>query len=146
VFYLPRMIREAQFRELTKQQEDEQKKTRKAERKKNRTAAVRYQKQIAKEAKRAREVTKKKKEKEKKAKAENLAAARAQKQQERDAAAAQKALILSQKVLSTPKPKAKPKRGASQLQGGDDGGEEPSQPPQKASRTRIIKAPDRYSK
>jgi hypothetical protein len=60
-----------------------------------------------------------------------------------------KAPILSQKVLSTPKPKAKPKqklkRGASQLQGGDDGGEGPSQPPQKASRTCIIKAPDRYS-
>jgi flagellar biosynthesis GTPase FlhF len=124
--------REAQFRELTKQQEDEQEKARKAERKENRAAAARYQKQIAKEAKAAREVAKKEKEKEKekKAKAENLAAARAQKQQERDAAAAQKA-------LSTPKPKAKLKRGASQLQGGDDGGEEPSQPLQKAKHQEL---------
>jgi hypothetical protein len=78
VFYQPRKIREALFRELTKQQEDEQEKARKAGRKENSAAAARYQKQIAKEAKAAREVTKKKKEK--KAKAENLAAARAQKQ------------------------------------------------------------------
>jgi hypothetical protein len=42
VFYSPRNIREAQFRELTKQQEDEQKKARKAERKENRAAAARY--------------------------------------------------------------------------------------------------------
>jgi hypothetical protein len=150
VFYSPRKIREAQFRELIKQQENEHEKVRKAERKENRAAAARYQKQITKEAKTAREVAKKKKEKKKKAKAENLAAARAQKQQERDAAAAQKALILSQKVLSTPKPKAKLKqklkRGASQVQGGDDGGKRPSQPTQKASRTRTIKTPHRYFK
>jgi 3-mercaptopyruvate sulfurtransferase SseA len=42
VFYSPGKIREAQFRELTKQQEDEQEKARKAERKENRTAAARY--------------------------------------------------------------------------------------------------------
>jgi hypothetical protein len=61
VFYLPRKIREAQFRELTKQHKDEQEKARKAERKENRAAAARYRKQIAKEAKAAREVAKKKK-------------------------------------------------------------------------------------
>jgi hypothetical protein len=40
VFYSPRKIREAQFRELTKQQENEQEKARKAERKENRAAAA----------------------------------------------------------------------------------------------------------
>jgi hypothetical protein len=106
-----------------------------AERKEDRVAAARYQKQAVAEAKAAREVAKKEKEKEKKAKAERMAAAKAKKQQEREAAAAQKALRLSQKTSSTSqqeaKSKPKLKRGASQLQNGEDGSKKPSQPLQK---------------
>jgi hypothetical protein len=68
-----------------------------------------------------------------------MAVAKPGKQQEREAAAAQKALRLPQKTLSTSqqeaKSKPKLKRGASQLQNGEDGGERPSQPLQKASGT-----------
>jgi hypothetical protein len=72
---------------------------RKAERKEERAAAARYQKQVVAEAKTAREVAKKEKEKKKKAKAERIAAAEARKQQEREAAAAQKALRLSKDLF-----------------------------------------------
>jgi hypothetical protein len=138
VFYSPRKIKKAQEKKATKQQEQQREIVRIAERKEDRAAAARYQKPAVAEAKAAREVAKKEKEKEKKAKAERIAVAKAGKQQEREAAAVQKALRLSQKTFSTSqqeaKSKPKLKRGASQLQNGEDKGKGSSQPLQKASR------------
>jgi hypothetical protein len=89
------------------------------------------------EAKEARQVT-----------ASGLAAARAQKRAEVAAAKAQKATNLSTNGLSIAPQKSmarpKPKRGASQLEGGEDHGEGPSEPAPKASRTRTIRATKRY--
>jgi hypothetical protein len=85
------------------------------------------------EAKEARQVT-----------ASGLAAARARKRAEVAAAKARKATNLSTNGLSIAPQKSmarpKPKRGASQLEGGEDHGEGPSEPAPKASRTRTIRA------
>ncbi|KAF1936421.1 hypothetical protein EJ02DRAFT_470447 [Clathrospora elynae] len=116
---------------------------------KRRAKATALKKKEKEQAKVAREEAKKASFTEKAVKAAEVAAARAKKGDEAEAAKAQKAPSLSGKVPAIvqqkSKPKSKPKRGASQLQDGGDGGEGQSQPPQKASRTRTIRAPERYS-
>jgi hypothetical protein len=86
------------------------------------------------EAKKARQV-----------KAQKIAAARAQNRADTAAAKAQKASAVSESGPSNSPPKAgsraKPKRGALQLQGGGDD----VVPLPKASRTRTIRAPEQYS-
>jgi hypothetical protein len=78
-------------------------------------------------------------------KAQEIAAARAQDRPDTAAAKAQKASTVSVSGPSNSPPKAgsspKPKRGASQLQGGGDG----VGPPLKPSRTHTIRAPEQYS-
>jgi hypothetical protein len=77
-------------------------------------------------------------------KAQEIAAARVQDRVDTAAAEAQKASTVSVSGPSHSPPKAesrpKPKRGASQLQGGGDG----VGPPPRASRTCTIRAPERY--
>ena len=149
MFWSPRKIREAQFRETTKQQLEDEKRLQKAQRKEMRASAALYKKQMAAEAKVAREAAKVMREREKKAKQERLAESRAQKQQAAEASEAQKALNLSKKGPRVVKPKTKSRSkkvgGALEVQGGAGGGEALVPGLQNASKTRTIKRLNRYS-
>jgi membrane protein involved in colicin uptake len=149
MFFTQSKVKEAQFIERIKQQNKDAETLRKAEEKERKAEASALKKREKEQAKVAREEAKKAKDAKRAMKAAELAAARAKKRDKDKAAATQNALVLSEKAPSTSKskakPKPKPKRGALQLRGGDIGGEGPSQPPQKASRTRTIKVPDRYT-
>jgi hypothetical protein len=149
VFWSPRKIREARARESVREEEEQAEKLRKSETKQLRAAAALYKKQLAAAAKVAREEAKEVKKKERDDKAARLAAARAQKQQEKEAANAQKSLQLSQrgKRAASQKavPKAKRARRAVVVQDGVEAAEAAPPAPPKQSRTRTIKAPDRYS-
>jgi hypothetical protein len=145
MFFTPSKVKEAQFIQRMKEQDQEAETLRKAEAKQNKAEATALKKKEKEETKVAREEAKKVRQ----VKASELAAARAQKEAEAIAAKAQKATNLSTKGLSIPsqnsRARPKSKRGASQLQGAEDHGEGPSEPAPKASRTWTIRAPERYS-
>ncbi|KAF1937173.1 hypothetical protein EJ02DRAFT_477615 [Clathrospora elynae] len=138
-------VKEAQFIKRIKQQDREAKILGKAEDRQRKAEATALKQKEKEQAKVAREEAKKVRDTEKAVKA----TVRARKRYEAEAAKAQKAANLSKKgtaiVQQKSRPKPKPKRSASQLQGGGDRGEGQSQPPQKASRTQTIRAPERYS-
>jgi alanyl-tRNA synthetase len=145
MFFTLSKVKEAQFIQRMKEQDQEAETLRKAEAKQNKAKATALKKKEKEEIKVARKEAKKLRQ----AKASELAAARAQKEAEAIAAKAQKAANLSTKCLSilsqNSRARPKSKRGALQLQGGEDHGEGPSEPAPKASRTRTIRAPKRYS-
>jgi hypothetical protein len=90
VFWSPSTIREAFVREDVEQREKEQLQLQKKDKKKLEAASRLYNKQIADEAKAARQRERERKKEEKEAKAKELAASRALKQQQRDAVTLQK--------------------------------------------------------
>jgi membrane protein involved in colicin uptake len=141
MFFTPSKVKKAQFIQKTKEQDQEAETLEKAENKQRKAEAAALKKKEKEEAKVAREEAKKARQ----VKAQKIAAARAQNRADTAAAKAQKASTVSVSGPSNSLPKAgsrpKPKRGASQLQGGGDG----IGPPPKASRTRTIRAPERYS-
>jgi hypothetical protein len=146
MFFTSNKVKEAQFIRRVKEQNQEAETLRKAEAKHNKAKATTLKKKGKEETKVAREEAKKVRQ----VKASEFAAARAQKGAEAIAAKAQKATNLSTKGLSIPsqnsRARPKSKRGASQLQGGEDYGEGQSEPAPKASRTQTIRASKRYSK
>jgi hypothetical protein len=145
MFFTSSKVKEAQFIRRVKEQNQEAETLRKAEAKHNKAKATTLKKKGKEETKVAREEAKKVRQ----VKASEFAAARAQKGAEAIAAKAQKATNLSTKGLSIPsqnsRARPKSKRGASQLQGGEDYGEGQSEPAPKASRTQTIRASKRYS-
>jgi membrane protein involved in colicin uptake len=141
MFFTPSKVKEAQFIQRTKEQDQEAKTLRKADNKQRKAKAAALKKKEKEEAKVAREEAKKVRQ----VKAQEISAARAQDRADTAAAKAQKASTVSVSGPSNSPPKAgsspKPKRSALQLQGGSDGVGSPL----KASRTRTIRAPEQYS-
>jgi hypothetical protein len=142
MFFTPSKVKEAQFIQRTKEQDQEAETLRKAENKQRKAKAAALKKKEKEQAKVAREEAKEARQ----VKVQKLAAARAQKRADTAPAKAQKASTVLVSDPSNSLPKAgsspKPKRGASQLQGGGDG----VGPSPKAPRIRTIRAPERYSK
>jgi hypothetical protein len=128
MFFTLSKVKEDQFIQRMKEQDQEAETLRKAEAKQNKAEATALKTKKKEKAKVARREAKKVRQ----VKASERASARVQKRAEAAAAKAQKATnlptkslcIASQKSMARPKPK----RGALQLQGGEDHGEGPSEP------------------
>jgi hypothetical protein len=148
-FYSPRKVEEGRRREATKQDEAQRKRLQKTHNGELKVAATLYKKKQAEAAEEARQKEREEAAMAQKARAEKLAAARELKKQRRDAATAQKSHNTPNKSKRKASHKAaKIPAKRRRVVGGRSGvapAPAPAPAPPKATRTRNVKPPQRYS-
>jgi hypothetical protein len=148
VFWSPRKVNEARFRERIRKREEEEELSQKANNKHMREQAALWTKNQKEDRRVERERLKVKREREKERKAAERAELQRKKQEAKEATAAQKAVQSSQSVKRAASQKAGSKAKKACVAGAAEGsggvGEPASAPPPKRTKTRSVNLPARY--